>query len=250
MVGMGGLEFNITILFFMLLVAVAFLYASVGHGGASGYIALMSLFSFPIIFIKPAALVLNIFISGISFWFFKKQKHFKWSLFYPFALTSIPAAFLGGYLDVNTVLYRQVLGVLLLLATLRILGFFGRENKTKRPLKKSLALIFGLGIGFFSGMIGIGGGIVLSPLLLLLGWADLKESAAVSALFILVNSSAGLLGYTSSHSLGIDHFYLVPKALIGGVLGAKYGSGSFPNYILRYTLSVVLIIACVKLTFL
>lgn len=250
MVKMAGLEIHITIVFCLLLAAVAFLYASVGHGGASGYIALMSIFSFPIVFIKPSALVLNIFISGISFWFFKKQKHFRGSLFYPFALTSIPAAFMGGYLDVNPVLYKQVLGVLLLLATLRILGVFGRGNRSNRTLNKPLALVLGLSIGFFSGLIGIGGGIILSPILLLLGWADLKESAAVSALFIFVNSSAGLVGYVSHHPLEVHHFYWVPIALIGGALGAKYGSGTFPNQILRYTLSVVLLIACLKLTIL
>jgi len=244
---MGGISLEIIGVFCILLVVVAFLYASVGHGGASGYIALMSIFSFPIAFIKPTALLLNICISGIAFWFFRKHKHFKWNLFYPFALTSIPASFLGGYLNVDPSLYKQVLGVVLFIATLRMLGFLGREKETKRKLNTSSALLLGCGIGFFSGMIGIGGGIILSPVLVLLGWANLKEAAAVSALFIFVNSASGLLGYASHYPLTTEYLLFIPVALIGGSLGALYGSGKFPDHVLKYTLSFVLIIACVKL---
>ena len=244
---MGGVSLEIIGVFCILLVVVAFLYASVGHGGASGYIALMSIFSFPIAFIKPTALLLNICISGIAFWFFRKHKHFKWNLFYPFALTSIPASFLGGYLNVDPTLYKQVLGVVLFIATLRMLGFLGREKETKRKLNISSALLLGCGIGFFSGMIGIGGGIILSPVLVLLGWANLKEAAAVSALFIFVNSASGLLGYASHYPLTTEYLQFIPVALIGGSIGSYYGSKRWNNKKLEYFLAFILTTAGIKL---
>ncbi|CDF78371.1 sulfite exporter [Formosa agariphila KMM 3901] len=224
------------------------MYASVGHGGASGYLALMALFSFPIVIIKPTALLLNIFVSGISFWYFKKNKHFNWKLFYPFAITSIPAAFIGGYLTINTTLYKQILGVFLIIAVLRILGIFKKEQDTQKSVNLPLALLIGCGIGLFSGMIGIGGGIILSPIILLLAWGTTKESAAVSALFIFVNSVSGIIGFLlKNDSFPTESFYLIPFALIGGTLGAKYGSQKFSNIKLTYMLSFVLLLASIKL---
>ncbi|MFB9054327.1 sulfite exporter TauE/SafE family protein [Formosa undariae] len=245
---MEFLSTNIFIVFALILVCISFLYASVGHGGASGYLALMALFSFPILVIKPTALLLNIFVSGISFWYFKKNKHFNWNLFYPFAITSIPAAFLGGYFTINTTLYKQILGVFLVIAVLRILGVFGKEQYHKKAVQIPLALLIGCGIGLFSGMIGIGGGIILSPIILLLAWGTTKESAAVSALFIFVNSIAGIIGFLLKHeSFPTESFYLIPFALIGGTAGAYYGSQKFSNVKLTYMLSFVLILASFKL---
>ena len=245
---MEYLSTNVFILFALILICISFLYASVGHGGASGYLALMALFSFPIVIIKPTALLLNIFVSGISFWYFKKNKHFKWKLFYPFAITSIPAAFIGGYLTINTTLYKQILGIFLIIAVLRILGVFGKEQHAEKAVQLPLALIVGCGIGLFSGMIGIGGGIILSPIILLLAWGTTKESAAVSALFIFVNSVAGLVGFLiKNDSFPTESFYLIPFALIGGTLGAIYGSQRFSNVKLTYMLSFVLLLASLKL---
>ncbi|QDO93890.1 sulfite exporter TauE/SafE family protein [Formosa sediminum] len=245
---MEFLSTNVFIIFAVILVCISFLYASVGHGGASGYLALMALFTFPIAIIKPTALLLNIFVSGISFWYFKKNKHFKWNLFYPFAITSIPAAFIGGYLTINTTLYKQILGAFLIIAVLRILGVFGKEQTTLKSVNLPLALVIGCGIGLFSGMIGIGGGIILSPIILLLAWGTTKESAAVSALFIFVNSLSGIVGFLlKNDSFPTESFYLIPFALVGGTLGAIYGSQKFSNVKLTYMLSLVLVLASIKL---
>lgn len=239
---------HIVIPFLLLLIVTAFMYSSVGHGGASGYLALMALFSFPIVIMKPTALLLNIFVAGISFWFFKKNKHFKWRLFYPFAITSIPAAFIGGYIDIDTALYKQILGVFLIIAILRILPIFGNKSIKQREASLLASLLIGLAIGLFSGMIGIGGGIILSPVIILLGWGNMKEAAAVSALFIFVNSIAGISGFgIKGGALPMDALYLIPVAIIGGSLGAKYGSGKFNTKTLTYLLSFVLVIASIKL---
>ena len=170
-------------LLFLLLPVVAFLYASVGHGGASGYLALMSVFSFPIAVMKPTALVLNILVSGISFFFYFREQQFDWKLFYPFAIASIPFSFLGGILTVETHVYKIILATVLIVAVLRLLGVFGKERIALKPVNLPLALVIGAAIGFLSGLIVIGGGIILSPVILLLGWGNMKQTAAVSALF-------------------------------------------------------------------
>jgi len=238
----------IVIAFFVLLLIVAFMYASVGHGGASGYLALMALFSFSMEVMKPSALLLNIFVAGISFWFFKKNNHFKWKLFYPFAITSIPAAFIGGSLTINPEIYKQILGVFLIIAILRMLNLFGKNTIQTNVPKIWWPLAIGLIIGLFSGMIGIGGGIILSPVIILLGWGTIKEAAAVSALFIVVNSIAGIFGFTMSGGyIPTEAFYLVPVAIAGGAIGAFFGSGKFNTTVLTYLLSIVLLIASIKL---
>ncbi|MDN3491893.1 sulfite exporter TauE/SafE family protein [Winogradskyella bathintestinalis] len=239
---------EIWIYFSLALIGMAFLYASVGHGGASGYIALMAAFSFPVDYIKPTALILNIFISGISFWYFKKHNHFKWHLFYPFAITSVPAAFLGGYITIDAQVYKVILAIFLSVAMFKILFFSKKNYANKTPHNIYLALIIGLLIGLFSGMIGIGGGIILSPIIILLGWGNMKEAAAVSALFIFVNSIAGISGYAFNHSIQINSFKLIPIALVGGIFGAFYGSHKISNTVLKYILAAVLLIACLKLT--
>jgi uncharacterized membrane protein YfcA len=235
-------------LLLLLLPIVAFLYASVGHGGASGYLALMSLFAFPITFMKPTALVLNIIVSGISFYFYFREKQFCWKLFYPFAITSIPCSFLGGLLTIETHLYKMILATVLIFAVLRLLGIFGKEKAHIRPVHLASALQIGALIGFLSGLIGIGGGIILSPVLLLLGWATMKQTAAVSALFILVNSVAGLLGFISKgESLPTSSFLVIGIVAVGGILGGYYGSKKFNAVTLRNILALVLGIAIVKL---
>tara|TARA_R110002096_G_scaffold413811_1_gene614732 strand:+ start:6985 stop:7731 length:747 start_codon:yes stop_codon:yes gene_type:complete len=241
-------QLHIIIPFFIVLALVAFMYASVGHGGASGYLALMALFSLPILVMKPSALLLNIFVSGISFWFFKKNKHFEWELFYPFAMASIPAAFIGGYIEINPGLYKQILAVFLIVAILRMLNVFGKIPIKIREPRLWLSLVIGFSIGLFSGMIGIGGGIILSPILILLGIATMKQAAAVSALFIFVNSIAGIIGFTvKGGEIPLDAFYLLPVVIIGGSIGAIFGSGKFNSKTLTNLLAVVLVIASVKL---
>ena len=237
-----------TPLLLILLPIIAFLYASVGHGGASGYLALMSIFAFPITFMKPTALVLNIIVSGISFYFYYREKQFDWKLFYPFAITSIPFSYLGGLISVETHLYKIILATVLIFAVLRLLGILGKEKSSIRPIHFASAMLIGDLIGFFSGLIGIGGGIILSPVLLLLGWATMKQTAAVSALFILVNSVAGLLGFISKgESLPISSFLVIVIVAVGGILGGYFGSKKFNTITLRNILAFVLVIAIFKL---
>lgn len=237
-------------LLLLLLPIVAFLYASVGHGGASGYLALMSLFAFPVAFMKPTALVLNIVVAGISFIFYYREKQFDWKLFYPFAITSIPCSFLGGLFTIETHIYKVILATVLVFAVLRLLGFFGQEKLTIRPIHLTSALQIGAIIGFLSGLIGIGGGILLSPVILILGWANMKQTAAVSALFIFVNSIAGLLGFLSKGELlPVSSFAVVGIVVVGGLLGGYYGSRKFNTATLRNILALVLGIAIFKLYF-
>lgn len=236
------------VVFSVLLAVVAFLYSSVGHGGASGYLALMAIFSFPVSVMKPSALVLNLFVSGISFFFYYRKNFFKLKLFYPFAISSVPAAFIGGMFPLENNYYKLLLGIVLILAALRLFGFFNSKETRSSVINIPLAVVIGFGIGLLSGMLGIGGGVILSPILLLLGWASLKETAAISSLFILVNSVAGLSGFFMNDNMfPKETFYLVPIAVLGGMLGAYYGSGSFSNKVLKCVLATVILLASVKL---
>lgn len=238
------------IFFYFLLVVVAFLYSAVGHGGASGYLALMSLFLFGQEEMRPTALLLNLVVSFISFIQYYRGGHFKWSLFWPFALASVPAAFLGGQLSIDSGLYKKILGVLLLLSVIRLTGI---RIKTSVPDVKqhlSLALIIGASIGFVSGLIGIGGGIILSPVIMLLNWADIKQTSAVSALFIFVNSLAGLGGlFSKGFHLEPDFARMAGLALLGGVAGSYFGASRLKPIYLQRLLAFVLLIASIKLIF-
>ncbi|TVZ59513.1 hypothetical protein NA63_2048 [Flavobacteriaceae bacterium MAR_2010_105] len=237
-------------LFLFILPIVAFLYASVGHGGASGYLALMALFSFAPETMKPTALLLNLFVAGIAFYHYYKAGHFSMKLFLPFAITSIPLAFLGGMIAIDASIYKKILAVLLIFAILKMLNVFGKESEQLKNLKLWQGLTVGGIIGFFSGLIGIGGGIILTPVILLLHWGNMKKAAAVSALFIWVNSASGLFGqFTSGVTLSLQSFILVAIAIIGGFFGSYYGSRKFNNQGLRHLLAIVLIIACAKLIF-
>lgn len=236
--------------FLLILPIVAFLYASVGHGGASGYLALMAIFSFAPETMKPTALLLNLFVAGIAFYHYYKAGYFNKKLFWSFAVTSIPLAFFGGLIEIDATIYKRILAVLLVFAILKMLNVFGKENNHIKDVKLWQGLIVGGLIGFFSGLIGIGGGIILTPIILLLHWGKMKEAAAVSALFIWVNSAAGLIGQVSSGvEISSQSFILVGVALIGGFFGSYYGSKRFNNASLRYLLAFVLIIASVKLMF-
>lgn len=235
-------------LFLLILPVVSFLYASVGHGGASGYLALMALFSFAPEVMKPTALLLNIFVSAIAFYYYYKEGFFNRKLFIPFAIASIPMAFIGGMIEVDASLYKKILGVLLIFAILKMLNVFGKESTKIKDIKLWQGIVVGGIIGFFSGLIGIGGGIILTPIILLLHWGKMKEAAAVSALFIWVNSASGLVGQISSGVLiNIESFALVAIAIVGGFFGAYLGSKKMNNQNLRYLLAIVLVIASVKL---
>ena len=235
-------------IFLLILPFVSFFYASVGHGGASGYLALMALFSVTPELMKPTALLLNLFVAALAFYYYYKEGYFNKKLFLYFAIASIPMSIIGGYIEVDATIYKKILAVLLLFAILKMLNIFGKESIIIRELKLWQGIVIGGIIGFFSGLIGIGGGIILSPIILLFHWGKMKEAAAVSALFIWVNSAGGLLGQLSSGvSLNIESFGLVAIALIGGFFGAYYGSKKMNNQSLRYLFAIVLVIACIKL---
>lgn len=238
------------VLFYVLLFLIAFLYASVGHGGASGYLALMAIFSITPEVMKPTALLLNLFVSLTAFVQFYRGRHFNWKLFLPFAIASVPMAFIGGLISVDTVVYKRILGLLLLIPIARFLFF---SNITVRDLKKAntgLSILIGAVIGFLSGLIGIGGGIILSPVLLLLKWTDMKQAAAISALFIFVNSLSGLTGqFTKGIHFSPDMYAYVAIAFTGGVIGAYFGSMQFRQSLLKYLLALILIVASYKLLF-
>jgi uncharacterized protein len=245
---MASFNTEYIILFYLFLLVIAFFYSSIGHGGASGYLALMVLFSFSITSLKINALILNCFVSLISFLFFTKSKKFNLILFTPFAITSIPASFLGGYLDIPQDLLELILGAILILSVLYINGFFNQKEIEPKPIRESLAVLFGLIIGLFSGMIGIGGGIMLTPVLLIMGWATIGEAASISALFIFANSLAGILGYLiKGNSLEVIKIEMIPVAVLGGILGSYLGSHYFSNRLLKTTLSIVVIVASIKL---
>jgi hypothetical protein len=229
---------------------MAILYSSVGHGGASGYIAVLALFSLAPAAFKPTALVLNILVSGIATFYFSRAGHFSWRLFWPFAAASIPFSFLGGYLRLPTHVYQPLVGIVLLASACRL--FFRIDPEAMDAHRPSIAasLVAGAALGFLSGLTGVGGGIFLSPLLLLLGWARVKEVSAVVALFILVNSTAGLLGHIGSLQ-AIPSYVptLAVAALAGGATGSFFGSRRLPASGIVRALSVVLIIAGFKLLF-
>jgi uncharacterized protein len=238
------------IIFYILLFLVAFFYASVGHGGASGYLALMAIFNMAPEVMKPTALLLNLFVSLTAFIQFYRGKHFIWKIFLPLAIASIPLSFLGGLIALDGTIYKKILGILLIIPIIRFLFFKNINPKHLKPSNPWLSLIIGAAIGFLSGMIGIGGGIILSPIILLLKWTDQKQTAAISALFIFVNSIAGLAGQlTKGIHFSADMYGYVVIAFVGGLGGAYFGSLKFPQNILKNILALVLSLASYKLLF-
>ena len=232
----------------LLLAIMAFLYASVGHGGASGYLAIMAIFAIAPPVMKQTALLLNLGVSLMSFIAFYRQGYFKWNLFWPFALGSIPAAFLGARIPLTDSTYKQILGACLFLAVIRMVVTL--KESEPRKLNLGLGVLSGSVIGLLSGMIGIGGGIILSPLLLLFRWASLKEAAAISALFIFVNSVSGLAGLKTWIPMDQSQMmYWLVASLVGGFLGANWGAAIASNVKVKWILALVLIIASLKLFF-
>lgn len=239
---------ELQIVFILLLFVVAFLYASVGHGGASGYLALMALFGMAPDFMKPTALLLNLFVSLSAFILFYRGGHFKWKLFLPFALASIPMSFVGGVISLDADIYKKLLGVLLLIPVIRMLFFPNTDESELKEGNIGLSIFIGATIGFLSGLIGIGGGIILSPVLLMMRWTNQKQTAAISALFIFVNSLSGLAGQLSTGLvLQSSMVSYVAVAFCGGTIGGWLGAGKFNQQILKYLLAIVLFVAALKL---
>lgn len=229
------------------LFVVAVLYGAVGHGGASGYLAVMALAGIVPAVMKPTALTLNLAVSIIGTVLFFRAGHFAWRLFWPFAVTSVPFAFLGGRLDLPTHVFKLLLALALAFAALRLL-LPSPKSTDLRAAPFVWLLIAGAIIGLVSGLIGVGGGIFLTPLILLARWSDTKTAAAVSAPFIFVNSAAGLAGHSSSlHNLPTAWPLLALAVVIGGFIGARWGSINARASQLRPALAIVLGIASLKL---
>jgi len=226
---------------------IALLYSSVGHAGASGYIAVMTLFGLAPAEIKPTALALNILVACIGTWQFWRAGHFRWELFWPFAALAIPAAFIGGYLNLPAPVFKIVVGVVLLLSAVRFL-VDPREAPETRPPSRWAALLTGGALGLLAGFTGTGGGVFLTPLMILMRWAPTKAASGVSVVFILCNSIAGLLGNLSA-TQSFPRFALVlaVAAIIGGVIGSYFGSRRLSPVIIKQLLAAVLIIAGLKL---
>ncbi|MFM6947551.1 MAG: sulfite exporter TauE/SafE family protein [Aquirufa sp.] len=236
-------------LLILALFIMAFLYSSVGHGGASGYLAVMALFSIAPAVMKQSALILNLGVSMISFLQFYRKGFFKWRNFWPFALASIPMSYLGSLWILSDSTYKKVLAICLFFAVLRIM-FQQKTKPSQKQVPLIAALMIGAIIGLISGMIGIGGGILLSPLILLFAWANMKETAAVSALFIFVNSLAGLIAVKNWVALEQQNFvWMILASLIGGILGSSWGANYASSKWIKYILGLVLIIASLKLFF-
>jgi uncharacterized membrane protein YfcA len=236
----------------LLIFALALLYSSVGHAGASGYLAAMALFGVAPAVMKPTALTLNIFVATIATVKFYRAGCISWRLLLPFVAASMPFAFVGGYLTLPGHWYKTIVGVILLIAAYRLFRVAHRaaEQTEVKRIPLWAALLAGAVIGLLSGLTGTGGGIFLSPLLLFMGWAETRQAAGLSAAFILVNSTSGLLGNVSSiGSLPSSIFVFAPAAIVGGLIGAEYGSKRVAGANLRRLLAVVLVIAGLKLIF-
>ena len=235
-------------LWLLLFVAVmAILYSSVGHGGASGYLAAMALFGLEPAMMKPAALTMNIFVTLLVLWRFSRSGPFNWRLFLPFAIASVPMAFIGGAHTLNSSVYRVLVGLALLLAMWRLLREGDDSDDLQMPVLW-VALPVGAALGLVSGLTGVGGGIFLSPLLLLFHWTSMRGSVAIAAAFILLNSVAGLAGYVSTATqwpAGIT--VLVVTAMLGGLIGAELGARRLAPTHLRKVLAVVLAVAGAKM---
>jgi uncharacterized membrane protein YfcA len=234
--------------FLVSLLIIAALYSSVGHGGASGYLALLALYGCSPSMMKSTALLLNVFVSLIAFIQYYRTGNFQWKLLIPLVITSVPAAFIGGTILLNGDVYKKVLGVLLVIAAFRFIYSPGIKTDQLSESNLPALMLIGAVVGLLSGMIGIGGGIILTPILLLLNWANVKQAAGVSALFIFVNSVAGL-GGKSIHGLEINTgmALMLCIALAGGFLGSYIGSRLLVNNVLKRVLAVVLLIASIKL---
>ena len=237
------------LLIILAIFVVAILYSSVGHGGASGYLAVMAFIGVIPEVTRPTALVLNVFVASIAAFQFYRSGHFSWRLLLPFAVTSIPMAFVGGMIVLPTTVYKMVLGVVLILAAARLAWKFVTDTEIKFP-PIWLSLLIGAVIGLLSGLVGVGGGIFLTPVLLLMNWSETKRAAGVSAMFILVNSIAGIAGnFAQVLKLPPNMWIWVAAAVAGGIIGSTLGSNRFDSLTLRRVLALVLMFAGVKLIF-
>jgi len=227
--------------------AASALYASVGHGGASAYLALMGLCGMAPAEMRPIALVLNIVVSSVALVHFARAGHFRSGLFWPLVLASVPAAFLGGWLQSPDAVFKLILAAALLAAAWRLVAAAPESGEITRRAGWPALLAIGGCIGFLSGLVGIGGGIFLTPLLVILRWMPPKQAAALSAAFIAANSTSGIGGFLlQGGQVPGMAWALLPCVVAGGWIGSRWGSGRAPSPALRRSLAVVLVIAAAK----
>jgi len=234
--------------------AAALLYSSVGHGGGSGYLAAMALLDLPPAMMRPTALVMNVGVAAVALYKFARAGGFNWRLFLPFALTSVPMAFVGGRIELPVAWFGVLVGAVLIFSAVRLfaetLQAGAEEQRLRGPPPVAVALLVGAAIGLLAGLTGVGGGIFLSPLVVMLGWGCVRNSAAPTAAFILVNSAAGLVGLlTRQPALPEALPYWVAAVLAGGLIGASVGARRLGNAGLRRALAGVLLVAGAKMVF-
>lgn len=229
------------------LALAAFLYSSVGHGGASGYLAVMGLAGLAPETMKPAALALNIVVAGIGSWKYLRAGAFDWQVFWPFAVVSIPMAYVGGAISIPAEVYKPLVGAALLFAAWRMVQSRRQPEVPRHQLKLWAALLAGAVMGLLSGLTGVGGGIFLSPLILLMGWAGTRETSGIAALFILLNSLAGLAGHGDLSALPENFPIWMAVVAVFGWLGAELGSRRFRLPVIRNLLALVLVLAGAKM---
>jgi uncharacterized membrane protein YfcA len=233
--------------FLALIAAAAVLYSSVGHGGASAYLAVMALFGLPTAVMKPTALVMNLGVAGLGTVRFAAAGLVPWRLLLLICVGSIPAAYLGGLVTLPTRSHRLLLGAVLLFAALRLAIRQPEQALRPRPSALPLAVI-GVFFGFLAGVTGVGGGIFLSPLLILARWEEPRRTAGASAVFILVNSAAGLAGHLAAGgSVPAAALPLTAVALVGGLVGSWLGARRLVPIAIRRVLAAVLVVAGAKL---
>lgn len=227
--------------------AVAFFYSSVGHAGASGYIAVLTLAELDPETIRPTALALNILVASIAAWQFARRGYFQWELFWPFAILAVPMAFVGGYVSVPTEIFKAIAGLVLLISAFRFLCPPRVDAAIGQP-SLLVSVPAGAGLGLLAGLTGTGGGIFLTPLLLTMRWASARIAAGVSAAFILSNSIAGLLGnFTSTRQFPLHALPFAAAAVVAGFAGSHFGSRRFPHTVIRRMLAAVLLFAGTRL---
>jgi hypothetical protein len=243
-------ELETTLLIALGAFAMATMYSTVGHGGGSGYLAILAIAAIAPEQMRPTALLLNVVVASIATWKFAGQGKFRKDIFLPLICASIPAAFIGGAFALPPQLYKPIVGIILLLAAIRLCIPIQGKERTKSP-QIFVLIVTGICIGFISGVIGIGGGIFLSPLVLLLGWTTAKQTATISAPFILLNSMAGLCGITFElGGLPISAPLVAPllvAVVVGGYIGATFGSKKLGHMGLRTALGIVLLFASAKM---
>jgi len=234
-------------LLLLMICVMATLYSSVGHGGASGYLAAMALFGLAPEVMKPAALTMNLFVASLVLFRLYRAHYFSWRLFLPLAIASMPMAFWGGSMMPEQTAYQYIVGVALLLASIHFFVRISNERECVEP-KLWVSAPLGAVLGFVSGLTGVGGGIYLSPLLLWLRWTKMRTNAAIAAAFILVNSAAGLAGHmTTTNTWPADIAWYVVAAMLGAIIGAEFATRRLAPPILRQLLGVVLVIAGIKM---